>query len=81
MMLVWTAKPPPSHDPFLHAPRHHRLEQLAQEIALAKAAMSILGKRPMIGSLAVETQATEPAVGKIEVNLFAHRRSERMPKQ
>jgi hypothetical protein len=34
-----------SHDPFLHAARHHRLEQLAQEIALAEAAVAVLGKR------------------------------------
>jgi hypothetical protein len=52
-----------THQPVLHAPRDHRLEQLAQQIALAKAAMSVLGKRRMIGNLAVETQATEPAVG------------------
>ena len=34
-----------AHDPFLHAAPHHRLEQLAQEIALAEAAVSVLGER------------------------------------
>ena len=31
-----------SHDPFLHAARHHRLEQLAQQIALAETAVAVL---------------------------------------
>ena len=48
-----------SHDPFLHAARHHRLKQLAQEIALAKPAVAVLGKGRMIGDLAVEPQAAE----------------------
>ena len=58
-------------DPFLHAARHHRLEQLAQEIALAETAVAVLGKRRMIGDVAVEPQATEPAIGQIEVDLLA----------
>ena len=60
-----------AHDPFLHAAPHHRLEQLAQEIALAEAAVSVLGKRRMIGNLAVEPQATKPQIGQIEVDLLA----------
>jgi hypothetical protein len=47
------------------------LEQFPQEIALAKAAMAVLGKRRMVGDVAIETQATKPAVGKIEVDLVA----------
>ena len=31
-----------SHDPFRHAARHHGLEQLAQEIALAETAVAVL---------------------------------------
>src|SRR5277367_5446465 len=58
-------------DAFLHAARHHRLEQLAQEIALAETAVAVLGKRRMIGDVAVEPQATEPAIGQIEVDLLA----------
>jgi hypothetical protein len=60
-----------SHDPFLHAACHHRLEQLAQKIAPAKPAVAVLGERRMIGDVAVEPQATEPAIGKIEVDLVA----------
>ncbi len=48
-----------AHDAFLHAARDYGLEQLAQEIALAKTAVAVLGKRRMIGDVAVETQATE----------------------
>ena len=46
-------------DPFLHAARHHRLEQLAQEIALAETAVAVLGEGRMIGNVAVEPQSTE----------------------
>jgi hypothetical protein len=54
-----------SHDPFFHAARHNGLEQLAQQIALAKTAVAVLGKRRMIRDVAVEPQATEPAIGKV----------------
>src|ERR1700722_12197816 len=60
-----------SHDPFFHAARHHGLEQLAQEIALAEAAVAVLGKRRMIRDVAIEPQATEPAISQIEVELLA----------
>jgi hypothetical protein len=46
-------------DPFLHAAPHHGLEQLAQEIALAKTSVAVLGKRRMIGNVTVEPQAAE----------------------
>jgi hypothetical protein len=48
-----------SHDPFLHGAPHHRLEQLAQEIALAETPVAVLGKRRMIRDVAVKPQATE----------------------
>jgi hypothetical protein len=43
-----------SHDAFLHAARHHGLEQLAQQIAFAETAMTVLGKRRMIGDVGIE---------------------------
>ena len=70
MMLASTAKASPP-DPFFHAARHNGLEQLAQKIALAKTAVAVLGERRMIGDVAVEPQATEPAIGKVEVDLVA----------
>jgi hypothetical protein len=60
-----------SYDSFLHAARHHDLEQFSKQIALAEAAAAVLGKRRMIGNVAVEAQATKPAVGKIDVDLIA----------
>lgn len=60
-----------SHDPFLQAAPHHGLEQLAQEIALAEAAVSVLGERGMIGDVAVKPQPTEPAIGQIKMDLLA----------
>ena len=71
IMLASTAKGLAPYDPFFHAARHHGLEQLAQEIALAETAVAVLGKRRMIGDVAVEPQATEPAIGQIEVDLLA----------
>jgi hypothetical protein len=58
MMLASTAKDLASHDPFLHAARHHSLEQLAQKIALAEPAVAVLGKGRMIGNVTVEPQST-----------------------
>ena len=69
-----------AHDPFLHAAGHYRLEQLAQEIALAKTAVAVLGKRRMIRDVAVEPQAAEPAIGRLRWTSSHSRRSERMPK-
>jgi len=48
-----------AHDPFLHAARNHGLEQLAQKIALAEAAVAVLGKRRRIRDAAVEPQTAE----------------------
>jgi hypothetical protein len=39
--------------------RHHGLEQLAQEIALAESAVAVLGKRRMVGNVSVEAQSAE----------------------
>ena len=60
-----------SHDPFLHAAPHHGLEQLAKEIALAEAAVAVLGERGMIGDVAIEPQPTKPAIREIEMDLLA----------
>ena len=60
-----------SHDPFLDAARDHGLERLAQQIALAKAAVTVLGKRRMVRNVAAECQATKPVLGQIEVELLA----------
>src|ERR1700722_17570492 len=59
-----------SHDPFRHAAPHHDLEQLAQEIALAEAAVAVLGEGRMIWNVAVEPQPAEPAIGQIKMDLL-----------
>ena len=53
------------------ASRHHSLKQLAQKVALAEAAMPVLGKRRTIGNLSVEPQPAERTVGQIEVDILA----------
>src|SRR5262249_30977892 len=47
------------------------LEHPAQQIALAKAAMTVLRKGRMIGYVAIEPQPTEPSVCNIKMNLIA----------
>jgi hypothetical protein len=44
------------HDPFLDATRDYGLKQFPQQIALAEAAVAVLGERRMIGDVAVEPQ-------------------------
>ena len=57
--------------PLVHAAPHHRLEQVAEEIALAKAAMAVLGEGGVVRHLALQAEAAEPAVGQVQVHLFA----------
>ena len=47
------------------------LEQAPQQIALAKAAMRVLRESGAVRHRAVETQAAEPSVGEVQMNLFA----------
>jgi hypothetical protein len=61
----------PANEPFLHAACHDGLEQLAQEVALAKPTVAVLREGRMVGNLAVEPQLAEPTVGQIEVDLVA----------
>jgi hypothetical protein len=70
-MLASTANGLAANEPFLHAARHHRLKQLAQEVALAKPTMTVLGEGRMVGNRAIEPQPAEPTVGQIEVDLVA----------
>jgi hypothetical protein len=58
-----------AHQPLGHAARHHRLEHSAQKIAIAEAAMAVLGEGRVVGHVAVEAQPTEPAIGQIEMSL------------
>jgi len=54
-----------------HAALDARLEQQAEKIAVAEAAVPVLGKGRVIRHRAVEAEAAEPAIGEIEVYLLA----------
>jgi hypothetical protein len=54
-----------------HAPPDHALEELAQQIALAEAAVPVLGEGRVVRYVAIQAQAAEPAVGQVEVDLLA----------
>src|SRR5262249_60882199 len=48
----------------------HRLENMAQDVAVAEAAMTIDRERRVIGNLVVEIKPAEPAVGQMQLNLL-----------
>src|SRR4051794_11809943 len=60
----------PINQPFCHAASDHGLEQLAQQIAIAEAAMPILGEGRVVRHLAIEAEPAEPAVGEVQVHLL-----------
>lgn len=57
--------------PLRDAALHGRLEQLAQQIALAEAALPVLREGQVIRRAAVEPEPTEPAVGQVQTHLLA----------
>jgi hypothetical protein len=60
----------PINQPFCHAASDNGLEQLAQQIAIAEAAMPILEERRVVRHLAIEAEPAEPAVGEVQVHLL-----------
>ncbi len=69
--LASTAKPSPPTRPFVDAALQHGLEQPAQQITVAEAAMPVLRESRVIGHLAIEAQPAKPAVGQVQVDLLA----------
>jgi hypothetical protein len=67
--------------PLADAAAQDRLEHAAEKVALAEAAVPVLGEGRVVGHLAVEPEPAEPAVREVEVDSSQSRRSERMPKQ
>jgi hypothetical protein len=55
----------------VHACSNHRLEHLAEDVAIAKAAMPINGERRMIRNLVIEFEAAEPAIAEMKFDLLA----------
>jgi hypothetical protein len=54
---------------------------MPQDVASPEPAVTVLREAGMIRYLAVQAKAAEPAIGKVEVDLLASRRSDRMPVQ
>jgi hypothetical protein len=50
---------------------HERLKQLSQQIAIAEAAMPVLGEGRVVRHLAVKPEPTELAVSEVPVHLLA----------
>ena len=49
----------------------HRLEQLPKDVALTKAAVAIDRESRVMGYLVVESEATEPTIGEVKLELLA----------
>src|SRR5262249_23067892 len=49
----------------IHAGPHHRLQHLAQDIAVAKAAVAIAGESQMVRYWVIESEPAEPSVGEV----------------
>ena len=58
------------HEARIHARTHHSFEDLAQDIAVAKAAVTIDRKCRMIRNLVVEIETAEPAIRKVKCDLL-----------
>jgi hypothetical protein len=56
LRLASTAKPSPPTSPLVQAALHHRLEQMAEEITLAKAPVPVLGKGGVVRHLALQSR-------------------------
>ena len=50
---------------------HCGLEQRAQEVAVAEAAVTVLGEGGVVRHVTVQAEPAEPAVGEVEVDLLA----------
>lgn len=57
------------HEARLRAAAHHFLEHGAEHAAVAEAAVPVLAEGAVVRHGAVQTQAAEPAVGQVEVDL------------
>ena len=51
--------------PLGHASLNGHLEQFAQQVAVAEAAVPVLGEGRVIGHRAIKIEAAEPAIGKV----------------
>jgi len=54
-----------------HAAPQHLIEQPAEQIAVTKTSMAILREGRVIGYFILQAQSAEPAIGQVQVHLFA----------
>ena len=57
--------------PFFDAPRNRRLEEVAEQFAVTETAMAVLLKVGVIRYTVGQLEATEPAIGQVQMHLFA----------
>src|ERR1700676_1526538 len=55
----------------VHARPHHRLEYLAEQVAIAEPAVTIDRERRVIGHIVVEVEPAEPPVGQMQFDFLA----------
>ena len=55
----------------IHAATHYRLEDMAEEVAVAKASMPVLAKGGVIGDLVFQSKLAKPAIGEVQRNVLA----------
>ncbi len=60
-----------AHQPGAHAALHRGLEHMAEDVALAEAAVPVLGKAGVVGHRVLQAEPAEPPVGQVQFNLLA----------
>jgi hypothetical protein len=65
------AEPPAADEPLLDTPAYRRLEDVAEQVAIAEPSVPVLGEGRVVRDPIRQVQAAEPAIGEIEVNLLA----------
>jgi len=55
----------------VHARPNHALENLPQDVAVAKPAVAVDRERRVVGHLVVKIEPAEPAIGKVKLDLLA----------
>ena len=50
---------------------YHRLEHMAQDVAVTEAAMPIDRKRRMVRNLVIKVETAEPPIGEVQLDLLA----------
>jgi hypothetical protein len=60
-----------AHQTFGHATAQYTLEDVTKRIAVAESTVAILGECRVIRNTVFQSKATEPAIGQIQVDLFA----------